>query len=58
MRVLGATQFALTYGLHPMPGSHLMENIRLFGAEAAPRVREALASGPQHVQGALASADS
>ncbi|MGI5144611.1 LLM class flavin-dependent oxidoreductase [Streptomyces sp. CA-106110] len=58
IRVLGATRLDLKYGLGPMPRSHLMESIRLFGAEVAPRVREALASGPQQVQGSLAGVDS
>ncbi|WP_248963143.1 hypothetical protein [Sphaerisporangium perillae] len=40
--VLDATRFDLKYGMGPMPHATLMENIRLFGTEVAPRVRERL----------------
>ncbi|GAA4574792.1 LLM class flavin-dependent oxidoreductase [Planotetraspora kaengkrachanensis] len=42
MTTLGATRFDLKYGMGPMPHTTLMENIRLFGTEVAPRVRERL----------------
>ncbi|MBE1491687.1 LLM class flavin-dependent oxidoreductase [Plantactinospora soyae] len=42
MTILGATRFDLKYGMGPMPHAILMENIRLFGTEVAPRVRERL----------------
>jgi probable LLM family oxidoreductase len=42
MTALDASRFDLKYGMGPMPHATLMENIRLFGAEVAPRVREQL----------------
>jgi hypothetical protein len=42
MKALGVNRFDLKYGLGPMPNGALLENIRLFGTEVAPRVREAL----------------
>jgi len=45
MRLLGASRFDLKYGMGPMPHSQIMENIRLFGTEVAPLVREHLAQG-------------
>jgi probable LLM family oxidoreductase len=42
MTVLDASRFDLKYGMGPMPHATLMENIRLFGTEVAPRVRELL----------------
>jgi alkanesulfonate monooxygenase SsuD/methylene tetrahydromethanopterin reductase-like flavin-dependent oxidoreductase (luciferase family) len=42
MDVLGANRFDLKYGMGPMPHSTIMENLRLFGTEVAPRVRELL----------------
>ncbi|MYX38950.1 MULTISPECIES: hypothetical protein [unclassified Streptomyces] len=58
MRVLGATRFDLKYGMGPMPHAHLMENIRLFGTEVAPRVRAELASGATRQPDAPTGADS
>jgi probable LLM family oxidoreductase len=46
MTVLGANRFDLKYGMGPMPHDQLMENIRLFGTEVAPRIREHLAAQP------------
>ena len=43
MTTLGASRFYLKYGMGPMVHTTLMENIRLFGTEVAPRVREQLA---------------
>jgi probable LLM family oxidoreductase len=42
MKALGVNRFDLKYGLGPMPHEVLLENIRLFGTEVGPRVREAL----------------
>lgn len=42
MELLGANRFDLKYGMGPMPHAALMSNIRLFGTEVAPRVRELL----------------
>jgi alkanesulfonate monooxygenase SsuD/methylene tetrahydromethanopterin reductase-like flavin-dependent oxidoreductase (luciferase family) len=42
MTALDASRFDLKYGMGPMPHTTLMENIRLFGTEVAPRVRELL----------------
>lgn len=42
MTVLGANRFDLKYGMGPMRHSALMENLRLFGTEVAPLVRERL----------------
>lgn len=58
MRVLGATRFDLKYGMGPMPHSQIMENIRLFGTEVAPRIREHLAEGgtAHRLEGARAGA--
>ncbi|WP_089016201.1 LLM class flavin-dependent oxidoreductase [Micromonospora inositola] len=42
---LDASRFDLKYGMGPMPHAVLMENIRLFGTEVAPRVREQLKEG-------------
>ncbi|HYI34133.1 MAG TPA: LLM class flavin-dependent oxidoreductase [Glaciibacter sp.] len=42
MTVLGANRFDLKYGMGPMSHSALMENLRLFGAEVAPLVRDRL----------------
>ncbi|WP_203919282.1 Atu2307/SP_0267 family LLM class monooxygenase [Rugosimonospora africana] len=42
MTTLDATRFDLKYGMGPMPHDTLMENLRLFGTEVAPRVREQL----------------
>jgi probable LLM family oxidoreductase len=44
MTTLGASRFDLKYGMGPMVHATLMENIRLFGTEVAPRVREQLQS--------------
>jgi hypothetical protein len=44
MTTLGARRFDLKYGMGPMVHATLMENIRLFGTEVAPRVREQLQS--------------
>src|SRR6266851_5312809 len=38
----GASRFDLKYGMGPMPHATLMQAIRLFGTEVAPRVREQL----------------
>jgi probable LLM family oxidoreductase len=43
MTALDANRFDLKYGMGPMPHATLMENLRLFGTEVAPRVRELLA---------------
>ncbi|GII52418.1 oxidoreductase [Planotetraspora thailandica] len=40
MTALDATRFDLKYGMGPMPHDVIMENLRLFGTEVAPRVRE------------------
>ena len=42
MTALDANRFDLKYGMGPMPHESLMENLRLFGTEVAPRVREQL----------------
>ncbi|MDZ5442281.1 hypothetical protein U2F26_05970 [Micromonospora sp. 4G57] len=42
MTTLDANRFDLKYGMGPMPHAVLMENLRLFGTEVAPRVREQL----------------
>jgi len=42
MTALGASRFDLKYGMGPMPHATLMQAIRLFGTEVAPRVREQL----------------
>ncbi|WP_200207662.1 LLM class flavin-dependent oxidoreductase [Micromonospora coerulea] len=42
MTALDANRFDLKYGMGPMPHAALMENLRLFGTEVAPRVREQL----------------
>jgi probable LLM family oxidoreductase len=44
MTVLGASRFDLKYGMGQMPHATLLENLRLFGTEVAPRVREQLAA--------------
>ncbi|MCT9933430.1 LLM class flavin-dependent oxidoreductase [Planotetraspora sp. A-T 1434] len=45
MTALDATRFDLKYGMGPMPHELIMENLRLFGTEVAPRVREQLQQG-------------
>jgi alkanesulfonate monooxygenase SsuD/methylene tetrahydromethanopterin reductase-like flavin-dependent oxidoreductase (luciferase family) len=42
MTTLDAGRFDLKYGMGPMPHATLMDNLRLFGTEVAPRVREQL----------------
>jgi alkanesulfonate monooxygenase SsuD/methylene tetrahydromethanopterin reductase-like flavin-dependent oxidoreductase (luciferase family) len=42
MTALDADRFDLKYGMGPMPHATLMDNLRLFGTEVAPRVREQL----------------
>jgi probable LLM family oxidoreductase len=42
MTVLDANRFDLKYGMGPMPHATLMQNLRLFGTEVAPRIREQL----------------
>ncbi|MCS5716677.1 LLM class flavin-dependent oxidoreductase [Herbiconiux sp. CPCC 205763] len=42
MALLGANRFDLKYGMGPMPHAVLAENLRLYGTEVAPRVRELL----------------
>jgi hypothetical protein len=42
MIALDASRFDLKYGMGPMSHAPLMESIRLFGTEVAPRVRERL----------------
>ena len=44
MTALGANRFDLKYGMGPMPHDQLMDNIRHFGTEVAPRIREHLAA--------------
>lgn len=43
VKTLGLTRFDLKYTNGPQPHSQLMESIRLYGEEVAPRVRELLA---------------
>ena len=42
MTTLDADRFDLKYGMGPMPHATLMDDLRLFGPEVAPRVREQL----------------
>jgi probable LLM family oxidoreductase len=42
MNALDADRFDLKYDMGPMPHATLMDNLRLFGTEVAPRVREQL----------------
>lgn len=43
VRDLGLSRFDLKYSNGPMPHRHSLENIRLYGTEVVPRVRELLA---------------
>ena len=43
VRALGLSRFDLKYSNGPMPHRHTLENIRLYGTEVMPRVRELLA---------------
>jgi probable LLM family oxidoreductase len=45
LRVLGARRFDLKYANGPLPHAHLLEAVRLYGGEVAPRVRRLLANG-------------
>lgn len=51
MTVLGANRFDLKYGMGPMRHADLMENIRLFGTEVAPLVRDLLGRAPEDSPG-------
>ncbi|GAA5201304.1 LLM class flavin-dependent oxidoreductase [Rugosimonospora acidiphila] len=42
MTALDANRFDLKYGMGPMPHAAVLDNLRLFGTEVAPRVRELL----------------
>jgi len=44
LRTLGAARFDLKYGMPGMTHDQLMTNIRLYGREVIPRVREQLAA--------------